>query len=68
MTTKIEITITENDDHIFIYVYKQTTLMAKFNLSKNSGVQAHRSFVDKICTAVGITLRRVMKNMLEGGD
>ncbi len=66
MTTKIEITITENDDVIFVYMYKEQTLIKKFQVAKSLIPLKGKHFTKNVCDAIGSNLARIIKSILEG--
>lgn len=68
MTTKIEITITENDDVIFVYMYKEQTLIEKFKVAKSLLPGKGKHFTKNICDAIVSSLFRSIKSIIEGGN
>ncbi len=68
MTTKIEITITENDSIYFIYVYRETTLLHKFEISKYPTTPFEVRCRKNVCSSIAKTIIRVVEKLLVGGD
>lgn len=68
MTTKIEITITDNDDIIFIYVYKEKTLIDKYEIDKDIPRTKQKKLIENICFHMGHTISQVIKSLFSGGD
>lgn len=66
MTTKIEITITENDDVYFIYVYKEKALLHKIQIQKDNNTLGYLQFITNTCHLVGETVTRIIKGVLKG--
>ncbi len=66
MTTKIEITVTENDNVYFIYVYREKTLLHKFELGKKTTDPKQSRFIETMCTLIGQTVTRIVKNLIKG--
>ena len=68
MTTKIEITITENDDVIFVYMYKEKTLIKKFQVAKVLMTGGTKTLVKNMSDAMGKTLANLIQSIIEGGE
>lgn len=66
MTTKIEISITENDNVYFIYVYREKTLLHKFELGKKTTDPKRSRFIDTMCHLIGESVTRIVKNLIKG--
>lgn len=65
MTTKIEITITENDNVVFVYMYKEKTLLHKFEVAKDILRNSSNSFAYRICEAMGKSLTEIIKSLIQ---
>ena len=68
MTTKIEITITENDSIYFIYVYRESTCLHKFKITKNPTTPRQTRLKNTVCKLVGESVTRLIEGLLKGGD
>lgn len=68
MTTKIEITITENDDVVFVYMYKEQALLHKFSIPKKLLATRSKEFAYKICEGMGKSLTKIIQSIIEGGN
>lgn len=68
MTTKIEITITENDDVIFVYMYKERTLIDKFEIAKNILSGGTKTFTKNVCDAMGNSLSQIIQSLIKGDN
>lgn len=68
MTTKIEISITENDDVIFVYMYKEKTLINKFEIAKDILRLRGKYFAKNVCDAMGSNLSRIIQSLIKGGE
>jgi len=66
MTTKIEITITENDNVYFIYLYKERTLLHKFEIGKIRKNPTEVRFMNRVCTLLGESVTGLVKSLLKG--
>lgn len=66
MTTKIEITITENDNVYFIYLYKEKTLIDKFQVGKNTASIKDSKFVQSVCDVIGRSVTHIIQSLLKG--
>ncbi len=67
MTTKIEITITENDNVYFIYLYKEKTLINKFQVDKEHASIKGSKFVEAVCSVISNSVTRIIQSLLKGG-
>lgn len=68
MTTKIEITITENNDVVFIYMYKEKTLINKFEIAKDILPGKSNILIKNICSGLSHSLQRIIESLIKGGD
>lgn len=66
MTTKVEITITENDQFIFVYMYKERTLISKFEIAKDILTGGTKLFTKNVCSAMGDSLARIIESLIKG--